>query len=222
MNKKTFIFNTVILMLFAGLLSNAQAANISHETVFQFGSNEVVGTSTLLRSKTGVSFSVETHGPGDGSSLDDHATTIWLVVFNKPENCTIEGGDLNHPACSLDDVMSAMSGGSNEAEIDILYGAGNIIGKGSQAHFSGHKSINDLKDAAFGIGLKDTSVAEIHLVVRSHGPAVPGQGDSRGNVAEQIGSFIGGCNGVAWFSDLGEIPVNSGECNDIFFSVHKP
>lgn len=204
------------------LLTNAQviiAANYNEEPVYQFGSNEVVGTSVLLRSTKGVSFRVETYGPGDGRVLDGHMATVWLVVFNAPENCTIEGGSNGHPICSLDDVMNAMSGGPNAPQIDILYGAGNIIGNGAESHFAGYKKVADLSKSTFGIGLLDATRAEIHLVVRSHGPIAAGLGEYSGNVAESIGSFIGGCQGIPWYADLGVIPVNEGQCNDIFYSV---
>jgi len=202
--------------------NTAFAANISTENVYQFGTNQEVGSSTLMRSPTGVSFSVKTHGPHDGSALDNHMTTVWLVVFNDPQYCTAEGGNNGHPACSLDDVMNAMNGGPNEANIDILYGAGNVVGNGSKAHFAGHRRVDDLKKSTFGIGLHIPQEAEIHLVVRSHGPVVAGYGDNRGNVAEAIGNFIGGCGGIPWFAELGVIPVKESECNDIFYSVHLP
>lgn len=208
---------TSILTIAAG---SANAANTKEENVYQFGSNDVVGTSTLMRSPSGVSYSIETYGPGDGSALDGHMTTAWLVVFNQPENCTAEGGTNGHPACSLDDVMNAMSGGPNAPQIDVLYGAGNVIGNGAQAHFAGYKRVGDLNKSTFGIGLLDSKQAEIHLVVRSHGPLAAGYGDSIGNVAEAIGSFIGGCHGIPWFADLGVIPEEEGQCNDIFYSVH--
>lgn len=208
------------LSLTLTVFGTAIAANVSNATVYQFGSNQIVGSSSLMRSPTGVSFSVDTHGPEDGSSLDSHMVTIWLVVFNQPEHCTAEGGTNGHPACSLDDVMNAMSGGPNEPQIDVLYGAGNVVGNETQAHFAGHKSVGDLNKATFGIGLQDSRRAEIHLVVRSHGPLVAGYGEQSGNVAESIGSFIGGCGGIPWYTDLGVIPVEEGQCNDIFYSVH--
>lgn len=216
------ITSTFAVASMLSLASSAvSAANMSTETVYQFGSNQVVGSSTLLRSPTGVSFSVETNGSGNGNALDGHMTTIWLVVFNEPQQCTPEGSSDGHPACSLDDVMNAMGGGVNEAEIDVLYGAGNVVGNGSQAHFAGFKKVNDLKKSTFSIGLKDSKKAEVHLVVRSHGPLASGFGEAQGNVAEAIGSFIGGCGGIPWFADLGVIPTDEGQCNDIFYSVHQ-
>lgn len=212
-----------IMLSYAALMISftANAAKVANEASYQFGTNEVVGSSTLLRSPSGVSFSFESYGPADGSALNGHMTTIWLVVFNKPEHCTPEGGDNIHPACSLDDVMNAMSGGINAPEIDVLYGTGNIIGNGANAHFAGYRKVNDLNRSTFGIGLTDIDNAEIHLVLRSHGPLTSGYGENMGNVAESIGSFIGGCGGIPWFTDLGVIPTEEGQCNDLFYSVHK-
>jgi len=118
--------------------------------------------------------------------------------------------------------MDAMGGGENTPQIDVLYGAGSVVGNGARAHFSGHKSVDDLNKSTFGIGLLDSKKAEVHLVVRSHGPLATGYGETSGNVAEAIGSFIGGCGGTPWFSDLGVIPTEEGQCNDIFYSVHLP
>ena len=62
-------------------------------------------------------------------------------------------------------------------------------------------------------GLIDPHGAEVHLVLRSHGPAVSGM------LADQIGSFEGGC---AVFLDPPEIAYEAGECSDIHASIHAP
>lgn len=221
---KKFVLSSLFFTTLAVTISANQsyAASTSYANAYQFGSNQSVGVSALMRTPSGVSFSVDTYSPGDGSVLDGHMITIWLVVFNEPEYCSTEGSTDGHPACSLDDVMNVMSGGPNTPQIDILYGTGHVVGNGSQAHFAGFKKVDDLKKSTFSIGLVDAQKAEVHLVVRSHGPLSAGPGESRGNVAESIGSFIGGCGGIPWFSDLGVIPVEEGQCNDIFYSVHLP
>ena len=60
--------------------------------------------------------------------------------------------------------------------------------------------------------------AEIHMVLRSHGPAVPGI------VNEQIGSYVGGCPTTLpyGFPPFSEVPDAAGECGDIIAAVHKP
>ena len=73
--------------------------------------------------------------------------------------------------------------------------------------------------SAFGLpsyGLMDAEKAEVHIVIRSHGPKLPGQ------VREQISSFNGGCvyDGIPEDPILGEAGPNT--CEDILFAVHPP
>ena len=65
-----------------------------------------------------------------------------------------------------------------------------------------------------GEGLIDAQEAEIHILLRSHGPAIPGI------VNEQIDSYLGGCTDN--FDPLSAVPVAVGECGDIIAAVHKP
>ncbi|MGM0458521.1 MAG: hypothetical protein ACQERO_04185, partial [Bacteroidota bacterium] len=66
---------------------------------------------------------------------------------------------------------------------------------------------------SFG-GLQDADAAEIHAVLRSHGPKVPGL------VNEQINSYKGGCE--VNFPAFTEIPDEVGECGDIIAAIHAP
>jgi len=59
-----------------------------------------------------------------------------------------------------------------------------------------------------------TFSAEVHIVLRSHGPAIPGIID------EQISTFEGGC--IIFFDPFTEIPDDVGECGDIEFAIHPP
>ena len=212
MNQLRAMFGAAVL----AAAFSAQAAQVDYRPAYRFGTNEIVGSSVLMRSPSGVSFTFESTGPGDGSALNGHMVTIWVVAFNKPEHCTPDGGDPVHPACSLDDVMDALGGGLNQPEIDVLYGAGHVVGDGSRVHFGGFRKVDDVKKSTFGMGLTDVDNAEIHLVLRSHGPLSAGYRQARGNVAESIGSFIGGCGGIPWFDELGVIPTEEGQCNDLF------
>lgn len=54
-----------------------------------------MGTSRLLRNDNGVSFKINTAGIEPGTAL-----TLWMVIFNKPENCT-DG------MCGEDDIFDA-------------------------------------------------------------------------------------------------------------------
>ena len=57
--------------------------------------------------------------------------------------------------------------------------------------------------------------AEVHLVLRSHGPAIPGQ------TVEQTSTYNGGCTyDLGAFT--GDIPDTMGECGDLLAAVHHP
>ncbi len=63
-------------------------------------------------------------------------------------------------------------------------------------------------------GLWDVQKAQIQLLLRSHGPAVPGM------VEEQIRSYGGGC--TEFLPPFSEIPDAVGECAEVLVSVHLP
>jgi len=81
--------------------------------------------------------------------------------------------------------------------------AGNVIGGSGRARFGGHLSADGV--------LADPMRDEVHLVVRSHGPRIPGRVD------EQIMTPGGGCT-----SELpaGQMPTAPGECATVQLSVH--
>ncbi|MDH3709118.1 MAG: hypothetical protein OER04_04475 [Cyclobacteriaceae bacterium] len=163
----------------------------------------IIGKSKLLRNKKGIAMALKSHlEPG-------HAYTIWWVVWNFPENCTVPG------ACTDADFAQAVAVG-----VDVMYAAGNVAGGSGIAGFAGHLKENDISASTnefFGlepVGLLDSKKAEIHLVVRSHGPKIPGQ------VQDQISSYEGGC--TVFFDPFTEIPDAPGECADTQFAIYPP
>ena len=157
--------------------------------VIRFDNNSVVGSSKLVRNQNGVTVTVNTSDLEPGS-----AQTVWWIVFNNPEECVdgCNGADLSNP-----DVNG-----------DVIYAAGNVVGGNGTSNFAAHLNEGDndgsIFEGAFGFpgsGLIDAETAEIHLVVRSHGQAIPGMID------EQIHTFNGGC------------PPN--DCDDVQFSIHE-
>lgn len=176
-------------------------AAISANPVFDAASeNVVVGSSRLTRNRNGVSMTLQTTGLDPGS-----ATTNWWIVWNAPENCSTSPcseADLFDPA-----VVS-----------DVIYAAGNVVGGNGKSAFAAHLSEGDNSGSifpAFGLpspGLIDAEKAEIHLVVRTHGQAIPGL------INAQIHTFAGGCSGL--LPSLGTPGPNT--CEDIQFAIHLP
>jgi len=156
-----------------GAATPAQAADRGTVAVHVFpdGPDIPGASSTLVRSAGGVSIRLSTDGLAPG------AYTAWWVIFDDPSAC-VDG-------CGLDDLGVATG----------LYATGHVVGDNGKANFAAHLSVGDLSglDATAppifaGPGLLHPFEAEVHLVVRNHGPAIPGR------IAEQTKVFAGGCD----------------------------
>lgn len=149
------------------------------------------GVATLNRNAHGASYTFKTTGV-----QHNHAYTIWQVVFNAPENCATAPTEAIK--CGASDLSNPAVGPS------LQFGGGNIAGNAGTLTIAGSIKVGSTKGCEPGLpcnsGLTDVDGAEIHLVVRTHGQAVPGY------VNDQIDSFNGGCN-------AGE--PNVGQCKNL-------
>jgi hypothetical protein len=138
----------------------------------------VVGASIMTRDKTGVDATVSTTGLSPAG-----AYSWWWVVFNKPQYC-VDG-------CGLDDLpvgATPVSNGDPRVRASLLWGGGFVSDDTGAANAAARLERGAPPgEVRFGPGLWNVKKAEIHVVLRSHGEAVAGE------VAEQIGSFDGGC-----------------------------
>ncbi|MEN8238466.1 MAG: hypothetical protein ABFR53_04595 [Actinomycetota bacterium] len=123
-------------------------------------------SASLVRTDNGISWSMNTDSltPGD-------VVTVWYVIFNHPGACG--GSDaVEGPRCGEADLFV------DDADVSVMWGAGTIVGGEGTAGWAGHLNIGELNSPhpAFdnGQGLDHPRGAEIHLVVRTHGPARPG------------------------------------------------
>ena len=164
--------------------SNARMAGVS-SNVYSIAGGTEVGTAYLNKNNKGFTVNLMTTGLTPG-----YTYTLWAVVFNIPGNC-VDG-------CNGPDL--------GDAEGEVMYIAGHVAGNNGKGNFSGHLnegddsgSINDIFSLPANGGLRDVDVAEIHFVVRCHGPKIPGEVD------DQINSFNGGCH--------------TGLCEDIQFAA---
>ena len=176
-----------------------------------FGAPETpVGQSMLTRTEEGVSATLRTSGLAPRETV-----TLWWVVFNTPTSCS--------DTCGEDDIFIGgdPTAGLNldgiaAADIVVAYADGAIANRTGSATLAATLSEGGpVREVLFGTAptLKDSGVAEVHLVVRSHGPAVPGM------IGDQLGSYAGGC---VDFLHPPAVPVQVGECADIQFAVHLP
>lgn len=179
----------------------SRAETTSGVPVFEFAGPEVPGASSkITRNGGGATSTLHTSGLTAGN-----AYTMWMVVFNVPSECT--------DPCGEDDVDP-----DSDAVVDVIYVAGNVAGGSGKATFSGRRATGDNSNSLFAQfvapapGLTDPHGAEMHLIVRDHGPAIPGQ------IPSQIHTFEGACTAASSFG-LGSGP---NVCADIQFSVHTP
>jgi hypothetical protein len=136
-------------------------------------------SSQLVRNDNGVNMTIHTNGLTPGT-----ATTVWWVVFNHPTLCSHGDGRLR---CGLGDLFVPAVAAS------VQFAAGHVIGADGGGNFGSYLSEGDTSGCATPggplpcNGLLDARTADVHLVVRTHGDAIPGL------VSEQISSFNGGC-----------------------------
>jgi hypothetical protein len=149
------------------------------------GAVQPAAGSQLTRDKDAIFGIINTKGLTPG-----WVYTAWFGIFNNPEHCATRpcsGADFANPA-----VMGSR----------VNFG-GRLIGLDGAATYGGYLAIGDTTSAFDGPGLLDPQHAEIHLVVRSHGPALMGA-----PFTDQLSLMFGGC------------PPNT--CVNVQASVHAP
>ena len=169
---------------------------------------EDVGESRLIRGINGISVNIVSSALRAG-----HTYTVWWIVFNNPEACA--------DGCDVNDLKDP------EVNATVIWATGDAIarfgtgtGRISAGQFTAHLNVGETPfptDGGFGLpgdedGLLSAFSSEIHVVLRSHGPAI------RGKVNKQITTFDGGCE-----EDVApKTPIRKGECADIQFAIHAP
>ena len=166
----------------------ARSVRTSIQPLRIFGVGSVLlGTgSILVRTKEGVGMTLHTFGLVPGNVY-----TAWWIFFNNPKAC-IDG-------CGGDDFDNP------DVQAVALWGSGQIAGADGTADFGAFRAVGDLTGLEPGngtVGLVNPFKAEIHLVVRSHGPAIPAL------LSQQLSKFDGGC------------PPNT--CMNLQAAMHQP
>jgi hypothetical protein len=141
--KRRLLITLAIVGLLAAIpLSRAGAATQTTSDITLIADPSVeVGTSTLTRTQSGISFSLETSGLEPG-----HAVTVWWMVVNPDGGVAV----LYAAGHVIDDSGAAGFGGSlQEGDTD---------------------GVVELPGLSL-VGLLDATGATVVLVVRDHGPA---------------------------------------------------
>ena len=179
-NLNSIVFAVALLGLVGGDVIGASpeawanGATYQAHNLFTFGNPAalVAGAATLTRTTKGISFKIYTSG------LEPGANTIWIVIFNKPENCAAS-------PCMAPDLSNPAVQGS------VVAGSGYLVGDDGLANFSGSldagsppEGIQVNVPAGTANGLRNALKAEIHLVVRKHGAI-----DDGGGAVTQLTTF---------------------------------
>lgn len=142
------------------------------------------------------------------TELQQHAYTVWLIVYNFPEHCTDpDNEDGRDFRCGQGDMLNLAAGFS------IMYGTGDEVQVTEDGFhtFEGSRSRFDPDGVLVGPGLVDPQGAEIHLLVRDHGPC-PADG-----CGQRTTTVDGGCSNPHFGGALRLLWGEPGdyECKDV-------
>jgi hypothetical protein len=217
--KTTVTVTAIAALLAVGGLAWASAEPLDQETagVLTFADGEPVDGATARLTRDDDTLATRT----DTRDLDHrHVMTLWWVIFNHPEHCAHGEGDMS---CGEGDLFDGPDGPTG-VEPSCIYADGSLVGGNGHARFADRLVVDEVRDSCIDFfvglvpdldgedyGLTNPEGAEVHLVVRSHGPRIPGE------VAEQRSTFDGGCED---FLDAGAThELEPGECSDLQFAV---
>jgi len=209
-------------LLLVGSASAAPPDKDANEAYWWWGDS--AGTSRIVRTDNGVGGNIKVHLGNDSGSAKGLAITLWIVIFNNPDICVYGPGFCGDDADFANpDVMP-----------DVVYGGGNVVGASEKARIGFHyKAGNNAGSIAdlFGLpldadgnsfGLIYPRSAEVHYVIRLHGPKNPAA------MPEQIQSYGGGCTTgfppFGWPSpeNSGDLYLGLGDCQDVIFAINPP
>ncbi len=184
-------FTALALMLAVTTVGADDAPQTSISRVGKFDGGDADGASMLTRTRNGVAYSLNTR-----ELAPDVPYTNWWITFNNPEKC------FKRCACGEADFDNP------KVDIGVFWATGRISDAYGQAAFSAEVEYGELPGEADQVPFPDFDSpikrgAEIHLVVRGHGPRI-------GDGVEQLTTFNGGC---------GEGEPNV--CVDVQFAEHR-
>ena len=180
------------------------------------GLNGITGKSNLHRYENYIraNFKAENLYPG--------AYTIWWVIWNNPDECDL--GDFEDVCEEADFPLPGSE--FNNVGVEVMYAGGLVVGKNGKGNFKGRLYAGDITPESMntsfgfpsvgGLAVGNTFGAEVHIVLRTHGPAVPGL------VNDQISSYAGGCDTPFAILPFTTYPNEIGQCADIAAAVFLP
>lgn len=190
-------------------LNSVSAKASSKQMALVGGLNGISGTSTLHRNKNGITVNFKAEGLYPG------AYTIWWVIWNNPQECMTPG-----------ECIDADFATPGKVGVEVMYAGGHVVGNNGKGNFSAHLNAGDdtpeSMNTSFGfpsvggLAVGNTFDSEVHIVLRTHGPKVPGL------VNEQINSYRGGCDTPFLIPPFTAYPDEIGQCADIAAAIFAP
>jgi hypothetical protein len=165
-------------------------------TDLPIGGSAVSGSASLTRSSLGLWIDLEVEGLTEG-----YAYSVWWAIFDNPQGCDANG-------CDAFDLRNI-----RQAQGSLVNGGGFVGTTGAvfhQSHLTRHDPEGKSVEAGDPSGVDNPYKAEVHVVIRSHGPAESDPDD----LATQTGTF-----GV--FCNLPDPPV-AGGCENVGASMFMP
>ena len=186
----TALCGALVAIMWIVPLASGQNGRTTVAPLQRFGDLSVIPSSgsTLTRTREGVYMSLHAAELVPGSIV-----TAWWVFFNNPKRC-------NTTPCTPDDLFN-----NPEAEGSLVNATGRMVGADGTADYGAYIAVGDTTGAHLGSGLTNPLRAEIHLVTRTHGPAML---DDPELLRQQLSTFNGGC------------PPNT--CANLQVSIHQP
>jgi hypothetical protein len=125
------------------------------------------------------------------SGLPAGAYTVWWVIFDTPDGCT--------DRCGEDDLFNP------DAHVSVFFATGGVIRDNGVGNFRArYQTGDDLGEPGsqhiLGDGAVDPSRAEVHNIIKYHGPA----STDPSTLYEQTHTLLGACSEGANAVDLGE------------------
>src|SRR4030095_2200882 len=199
----------VTLLSITPAMAGDQAVRTTANVYWNWDPVNPVGTSEITRSSSGITAVYKTSG-----LPKDHAYTLWMVIFNNPELCSVP------LACVAPREVGSASIGS-----DFHFVGGHVVGGSGNLTVAGHLKVGDnsgsglVEIGSTGFPLVDPFKAQVILAIHSHGPKLTGQG-----LKSQISSFLGGCEVFLGPDGAGagpqDVPDQIGECSTLQYSNH--
>ena len=181
---KRNLFRTQLLAISVLLPAIQLSAQTNIQTAklmtFQVNQDELVITpqaipgshAELVRQTSGVKIDVSTR------DLPAGAYTNWWVVFNNPGACV--------GPCDIPDVFS------NPASVaSVLWATGGIVDASGQANFQAELPVGVFPgQVILGNGLLDAYGAEVHYILKTHGPVQ----EDADVLLRQVSTIFGACS----------------------------